>query len=200
MDFARGESRGRTQGISPCRASFRAGPARSAKKRASTSSSSWAPWRRRAPPHWRAMKAKEMEEVMMEEAKRGLVWRVALSPVGHGGDLRNPAAPPRVQRQFVEHAGRVDSQSHRCGRARSARPHPRRASWARAFAPLTRPASPVRRSRAAGGARTLRQRAHQRQVRRSLRPLFRRPEPGLRRGERPSIRSWTDVLPPPRNC
>ena len=66
--------------------------------------------------------AKEMEEVMMEEAKRGLVWRVALSPVGHGGDLRNPAAPPRVQRQFVEHAGRVDSQSHRCGRARSARP------------------------------------------------------------------------------
>ena len=121
MDFARGESRGRTQGISPCRASFQAGPARSAKKRASTSSSSWAPWRRRAPPHWRAMKAKEMEEVMMEEAKRGLVWRVALSPVGHGGDLRNPAAPPRVQRQFVEHAGRVDSQSHRCGRARRAR-------------------------------------------------------------------------------
>ena len=185
MDFARGESRGRTQGISPCRASFRAGPARSAKKRASTSSSSWAPWRRRAPPHWRAMKAKEMEEVMMEEAKRGLVWRAALLPVGHGGDLRSPAATScsKAICRACWTRGLAIAQVRAC---------PQRASWVRAFAPLTRPASPVRRSRAAGGARTLRQRAHQRQVRRSLRPLFRRPEPGLRRGERPSIRSWTE--------
>ena len=96
--------------------------------------------------------------------------------------MRRPdAAPPRR----VAGRGHEGDREIRRPRARFEDPGARSGRF-----PTDRVPQPERDvARLALGSARLRQRAHERRVRRSLRPVLRRPEPGLRRGEGPSVRS-----------